>query len=60
MKSTVMKNLVDDTTGATSIEYGLILALIAIAISVSVQAFAGEAIEMWDGVSSDVVEATGG
>jgi pilus assembly protein Flp/PilA len=57
MFSTLMKDLFKDESGATAIEYGLILALIAIAITVSLQAFAGTAIDMWDNVATRVVDA---
>lgn len=59
MFSTLMKNIVDDTSGATAIEYGLIVALIGIAIIGSVSAMAGETITMWDGVASAVIDAIG-
>ncbi|MDP5103602.1 MAG: Flp family type IVb pilin [Erythrobacter sp.] len=60
MFSTLMKDIFTDEAGATAIEYGLILALIAIAITVSLQAFAGEAIAMWDNVATRVVDAING
>jgi pilus assembly protein Flp/PilA len=60
MISTLMKNLVEDQSGATAIEYGMIVALIAIAIIGSISSFAGEATEMWDGVARDVVDASNG
>ncbi len=47
MISTLMKDIVDDQTGGTAIEYGLIVALIAIAIVGSLTAFAGEGNELW-------------
>jgi pilus assembly protein Flp/PilA len=59
MLSKFTKRLSDDTSGATAIEYGLIVALIAIAIITSVSAFAGEANEMWTGLDSDVTAAIG-
>jgi pilus assembly protein Flp/PilA len=59
MLSNFTKDLCDDTSGATAIEYGLIVALIAIAIITSVSAFAGEANEMWTGLDSDVTAAIG-
>ncbi len=59
MKSTLLKDIVEDTSGATAIEYGLILALIAITITASLQLFAGEAIRMWGRVSTEVATATG-
>ena len=60
MISTLMKNLVEDQSGATAIEYGLILALVALAIIGSLSAMAGETIQMWNNVARDVVAAIGG
>ena len=47
-----LKQLEDDINGATAIEYGLIVALIFLAIIASVKAFGAEAIEMWSMVES--------
>jgi len=55
-----MKNLVEDQSGATAIEYGMILALVALAIIGSLSAMAGETIQMWNNVARDVVAAIGG
>jgi pilus assembly protein Flp/PilA len=57
MFSPFIKKTVDDTSGATAIEYGLILALIALAIMVSLQSFAGTVITMWNNVETSVVNA---
>ena len=46
--------LVRDTKGATAIEYGLIVALIVIAMIGGLKLFAGNAISMWNNVSSNV------
>lgn len=43
--------------GATAVEYGLIVALIFLAILTAVQSTASTAIEMWNFVSSSVVDA---
>ena len=59
MLTTLFQDLVDDDTGATAIEYGLIVALIALAILASVQAVASETIEMWNFVSTEVTVAMG-
>jgi len=59
MFSTLMKDLVEDQSGATAIEYGLIVALIAIAIIGSVTAMAGETNEMWSNTERDVTAAIG-
>lgn len=47
-----------DQRGSTAVEYGLILALMFLAIIGSVSAFAGEVIEMWTDVDSRVDTAT--
>jgi len=46
-----------DKTGATAIEYGLIAALIAIAMITGVQALAGSSGSLWDSHSSKVSDA---
>jgi pilus assembly protein Flp/PilA len=48
----------DDSSGATAVEYGLILSLVVIAIVSMLQAVAGATIEMWDTVETEIVEAT--
>ena len=58
--SNIAKELVDDTSGATAIEYGLILALIAIAIVASVQNVAGTTVAMWNMVTNRSVSAMSG
>lgn len=58
--SNIAKELVDDTSGATAIEYGLIIALIAIAIVASVQNLAGTTIAMWNMVTNRSVSAMSG
>ena len=52
--STFLRNLLRDTRGATAIEYGLIVALIVIAIIVSVQGVANETNGLWATVSNHV------
>jgi pilus assembly protein Flp/PilA len=59
MFSSFIKKTVDDTSGATAIEYGLILALIALAMIGALTSFAGTAIAMWNDVATRVVAATG-
>jgi pilus assembly protein Flp/PilA len=58
--SNIAKELVDDTSGATAIEYGLILALIAIAIIASIQNVAGTTVAMWNMVTNRSVSAMSG
>jgi pilus assembly protein Flp/PilA len=59
MFSSFIKEIVDDTSGATAIEYGLILAMIAVAIIGALSSFAGSAITMWTNVATRIVAATG-
>ena len=46
--------LLRDRKGATAIEYGLIVALIVIAMIAGLQLFAGSAIGMWNSVEANV------
>ena len=48
-----------DECGATAIEYGLILAMIALAIMAAVGRTGNETGGMWNRVSDDVEEAMG-
>ncbi|MFA6220210.1 MAG: Flp family type IVb pilin [Erythrobacter sp.] len=47
-----------DTSGATAVEYGLIIALIFLAMIGSIQTFGSEAILMWNKVTTAVSAAT--
>ena len=49
--------LLKDRKGATAIEYGLIVAMIFLAMAVGLQVFADSALEMWDHVAEEVREA---
>lgn len=60
MLSNITKDLVDDTTGATAIEYGLILALIAIAMIGALQSVAGQTVSMWNNVNTKSTAAMTG
>ena len=55
--SKLLRRLSGDETGATAIEYGLIVALVVIAIIVSIQAVATESTTMWTSVSSKSQDA---
>lgn len=57
MLSTFMKKLVGDQSGATALEYGLILALVALVMTVALQEVAGTTIRMWTRVESESVAA---
>lgn len=50
MLSTFMKKLVDDTSGATAVEYGLIAALIVVAMIAALSGVADSTILMWENV----------
>jgi pilus assembly protein Flp/PilA len=47
-----------DTSGATAVEYGLIVALIFLAMIGSIQTFGSEAILMWEKVTTTVQAAS--
>ncbi len=57
---TIIKKLFRDDAGATAVEYGLILALIVLAMLTALQSFASGSIAMWDNVSSKTADAIGG
>ena len=44
--------------GATAVEYGLILALIALAAIVAISGVANETVNMWDDVANQVTEVS--
>jgi len=52
-----LKRLERDERGATAVEYGLILALIFLALVGAVEAFGQQTIEMWNNISSEVQAA---
>lgn len=54
----VIGKLIRDTRGATAIEYGLILALLVIAILSGVAALGGATGNMWGNMTAKVVAAT--
>ena len=60
MKGTLLRRICADETGATAIEYGLIVALIFIAIMGSIGLFADKSIAMWGNVSEKQSEAVAG
>ena len=55
-----IKRLFSDRSGATAIEYGLILALIVLAMLSALQAFADGTITMWETVSTKTADAISG
>ena len=54
MRGSFFKRLLRNTRGATAIEYGLIVALVVIAILVSLQGVADENTGLWAIVTSNV------
>ena len=59
MLKDIFKSIGADTSGATAVEYGLIVSLIVIAIIISVQAVASETIEMWQTIETRATQAMG-
>ena len=59
MLSIFMRKLIDDQSGATAIEYGLIVSLIVVAMIVSLQGVATTTIEMWTDIEARGVAAMG-
>ena len=53
-----LKKLGRDTSGATAVEYGLILALIFLAMVSGISAFGQNTISMWTNVKTSVAAAT--
>lgn len=57
MLSNLAKKLATDSTGATAVEYGLIVALIVIAMIAALIGVADTTIDMWNDVESESVDA---
>ncbi|MEZ5679776.1 MAG: Flp family type IVb pilin [Erythrobacter sp.] len=53
-----LKKLGRDTSGATAVEYGLILALIFLAMVGGISSFGQNTISMWTNVKTKVAAAT--
>ena len=54
----LIKRLASDISGATAVEYGLILALIFLAMLAAVQNFGNQTISMWNKVGTKMDEAS--
>ncbi len=54
----LMNRFVEDEDGATAIEYGLIAALIAVAIIAAVKAVGGSLSDTFDAVDTELTGAT--
>ena len=59
MLTTFFRTMKDDTSGATAVEYGLIVSLIVVGMLVSLQLVASETLEMWDYVEVEALDAMG-
>ena len=53
----LIKRIASDISGATAVEYGLILAMVFLAMLVAVQNFGNQTISMWTDVASKVEAA---
>jgi len=60
MFSRFLKDIADDTRGATAIEYGLIVSLIVIAMIASLQGVAEASIDKWNTVTDASNDAVNG
>jgi pilus assembly protein Flp/PilA len=58
MQSKTFLELLKDESGATAVEYGLILAMIVLAMIGALSSFASSTTAMWDGVESKIAEAS--
>jgi pilus assembly protein Flp/PilA len=54
----LLKAIASDISGATAVEYGLILALVFLAMLAAVQNFGNVTIAMWNGVSTTMQDAS--
>lgn len=54
----LFKNIYLSDKGATAVEYGLILALIALTAMVAITGVANETVNMWNGVADEVTEVS--
>lgn len=53
-----LRNLLNDTKGATAVEYGLIISLIVLGMLAGVTSLGDRAGGMWGNMSNQVVTAT--
>lgn len=56
---TLIKKFLDDESGATAIEYGLIVGLIAVAIIGALTALGGDISELFTSVQNKIAGSTG-
>jgi pilus assembly protein Flp/PilA len=55
----ILKRLLADLRGATAVEYGLILALVVLAVLASIQGVAQENTELWAFVREQITTSMG-
>lgn len=55
-----LKHIGNDNSGATAVEYGLIVSLIVVAMIAALNGVANETINMWSDVSDTAEERMGG
>lgn len=56
----LLSNICNDNSGATAVEYGLILAMVFLGMVAAVQGVGNETINLWDTVSSTSQAAMSG
>lgn len=59
MLTILFRALKDDTSGASAVEYGLIVSLIVVGMLVSLQLVATETLALWDAVETNASNAMG-
>lgn len=59
MMTNLFRTMKDDTSGATAVEYGLIVSLIVVAVIVGFQSVAAVTNEMWQYVETESLDAMG-
>jgi pilus assembly protein Flp/PilA len=53
----LLKAIASDISGATAVEYGLILAMVFLAMLAAVQSFGNTSIAMWNNIATKVKTA---
>ena len=54
----LIRRTLRNTSGATAVEYGLIIALLVLAMIGALQVLAGETVGMWNDISTKVLAAS--
>jgi len=55
----LVRQVLNDTSGATAVEYGLIISMVVLAMTAALQGVANETISMWNDVDAKVTAANG-